>query len=462
MEPIGERGNHRGPPRRRDEMSQAYIHPGERTMASRAVGGAATSGTPVVVAQELTKVFSDFWLRAQIRAVDRLDLRIEPGQIFGLIGPNGSGKSTTIKMILGLLHKTSGRLAVFGKPPTDIAVKQRIGYLPEESYLYPYLNPRETLDFYGKLFGFGRRIRQRRIEELLEMVGLDAVQHRAIGQFSKGMQRRVGIAQALINDPEFLILDEPTSGLDPIGIRQVKDLILDLGRRGKTILLSSHLLSEVEDVCDSMTILYGGKKRAEGTRDELLTTDDRTVIEVESLDRREADEVARFIEQEEGKRIYKVAPARQSLESLFMSIVEKAQAERVQTFGAKAGGPTAAFLRGEAPADEAQRGERLIADLVAGPREQAAAGPTDSTEVDAPGAAQSTTRETAEPDRGMLESLVGGDGDVRPPVAMPTRQAAPRSDAAPSAPAAEVDRSVLESLLGPDGGRAKDDGSRGR
>ena len=224
-----------------------------------------TATAPIVEASGLTKVFRDFWRRPRVRAVDSIAFEIRRGEIFGLLGPNGSGKSTTIKMILGLLHKTSGRLSVFGRAPDDVAVKKHIGFLPEESYLYRFLDARETLDYYGKLFGLEASVRKRRTDELLQMVGLERVAHRPIGEYSKGMMRRIGIAQALVNDPEFLILDEPTSGLDPLGTRQVKDLLLDLKARGKTILLSSHLLADVEDVCDRMVILYGGKVRAEGT-----------------------------------------------------------------------------------------------------------------------------------------------------------------------------------------------------
>ncbi len=199
---------------------------------------APNTSETIVEAVGLTKVFKDFWLRTRARAVDNVDFEIYSHEIFGLLGPNGSGKSTIIKMILGLLHMTRGRLSVFGKPPTDVSIKKRIGFLPEESYLYRFLNPRETLEYYAKLFGIDHRTRRRRIDELLEMVGLTHVAHRPIGEFSKGMTRRIGLAQALINDPDFLILDEPTAGLDPIGTRQVKDLILQLGRRGKTVLLS--------------------------------------------------------------------------------------------------------------------------------------------------------------------------------------------------------------------------------
>ncbi len=216
----------------------------------------------IVEAVGLTKIFRDFWMRTKARAVDDVDFQIRSREIFGLLGPNGSGKSTIIKMILGLLHKTRGQLTVFGKPPADVLIKKRIGFLPEESYLYQFLNARETLDYYARLFGIDRATRRRRIDELLDMVGPAHVAHRPLGEFSKGMTRRIGLAQALINDPDFLILDEPTSGLDPIGTRQVKDLIIELGRRGKTILLSSHLLADVEDVCDRMVMLYAGKIRA--------------------------------------------------------------------------------------------------------------------------------------------------------------------------------------------------------
>ena len=204
---------------------------------------ASENSNNVVEAVGLSKVFKDFWLRTKARAVDNVTFEIRAHEIFGLLGPNGSGKSTIIKIILGLLHKTRGRISVFGRSPSEVGIKKRIGFLPEESYLYRFLNPQETLDYYGRLFGLDRRTRRRRIDELLDMLGLTHVAHRPIGEFSKGMTRRIGIAQALINDPDFLILDEPTSGLDPIGTRQVKDLIIEIGKRGdrkSTRLNSSH------------------------------------------------------------------------------------------------------------------------------------------------------------------------------------------------------------------------------
>lgn len=321
------------------------------------------SGAPVVVCQRLTKVFRDFWKRPRVRAVDDVSFEISRGEVFGLLGPNGSGKSTTIKIMLGLLHPTSGRMAVLGKPPADVSVKKRIGYLPEESYLYQFLNARETLDYYGKLFQLDRAVRKKRIDELLDMVGLTAVQHRQVREYSKGMQRRIGIAQALINDPEFLILDEPTTGLDPIGSRQIKDLIINLGKRGKTVLLSSHMLADVEDCVDRMAILYGGKIREEGTCDSLLTTQGHQVIESDLLDDATISRIDQVIrDSTHGQSsIIRVFKPRQKLEDLFIGLVEKAIAERVATSGAMHGGQTATFLK----ASEAEsQGDALISKLV--------------------------------------------------------------------------------------------------
>jgi len=313
----------------------------------------------------LSKVFKDFWLRPRVTAVADLDLAVHSHEVFGLLGPNGSGKSTTIKILLGLLFPTRGRVAVFGKLPTDVAVKARIGYLPEESYLYRFLNARETLDYYGRLFHLERHKRLQRIDMLLKMVGLDGVQRRPVGEYSKGMQRRIGLAQALINDPDLLILDEPTSGLDPIGTRQIKDLILELKRRGKTVLLSSHLLADVEDVCDRVCILYGGRKRAEGTVDELLLQSTSTVIETDALRAETIAKIDELIQREEGKAIRKAEAPRQRLEALFLDIVHQAQREGVATGGAGAGGPVADFLARDAHLPEAVSGAALIDQLVA-------------------------------------------------------------------------------------------------
>tara|TARA_Y100000589_G_scaffold312874_2_gene333658 strand:+ start:451 stop:1617 length:1167 start_codon:yes stop_codon:yes gene_type:complete len=313
----------------------------------------------VVEAVGLTKVFRDFWMRTKARAVDHIDFHIEPGEIFGLLGPNGSGKSTTIKMILGLLNKTSGRLVVFGRDPSDVLIKKRIGFLPEESYLYRFLNARETLDYYGRLFNLDRSVRKRRTEELLEMVGLSKVAHRPIGEFSKGMTRRIGIAQALVNDPDFLILDEPTSGLDPIGTKQVKDLLLELKSRKKTILLSSHLLSDVQDVCDRMVMLYGGTIQASGTVDEMLKDSDHTVIETPRLKAETIAKLEAVIQDMEGVAIDRIREPRQRLEDVFMKMVQQAQEKKIATSGAAETGETASFLRQES------EGGSLIDSLVA-------------------------------------------------------------------------------------------------
>jgi ABC-2 type transport system ATP-binding protein len=379
-----------------------------------------SGAAPVVACQHLTKVFKDFWLRDRARAVDSITFEIRPREVFGLLGPNGSGKSTTIKMILGLLKPTSGRIAVFGKHPTDVEIKRRIGYLPEESYLYPFLNARETLDYYGKLFELDRATRKRRINELLEMVGLSAAQFRTVREYSKGMQRRIGIAQALINDPDLLILDEPTTGLDPIGTRQIKDLIVELGRRGKTVLLSSHLLADVEDCVDRMVILYGGRVRKQGTCGELLEARNRTSIEAEALDEDTLAEIDRVIRARTGEGIARVSHPRQSLEELFLDMVEQARAEKLETSGAQAGGQTAAFLRGEAA------GENLIDSLLQAGREE----PAPMAPASVPAA--------REPDEDLLARLVRPEEEPVP---------APRRPAPAPVDTSEVDLSVIDSLV---------------
>jgi len=342
----------------------------------------------VVETVGLTKIFRDFWMRTKAVAVDGISFQIQRGELFGLLGPNGSGKSTTIKLILGLLNTTKGRLTVFGREPHDVSVKRFIGFLPEESYLYPYLNCNETLDYYGRLYGITRKIRKRRTEELLEMVGLTQVAHRHVGEFSKGMMRRIGLAQALINDPEFLILDEPTSGLDPIGTRQVKDLLVELKRRGKTILLSSHLLSDVEDVCDRMTILYGGKIHAEGTADELLVDSEHTVIKIPRLHNDGTiAKIEQILEETEGTSIESVEQPRQNLESFFIQIVDKAREARVENSGANVGS-TAPFLKGD------EEGGDLINKLIDQEAEQSRA------------SEQTDDKTTVVQDKAILDSLV--------------------------------------------------------
>ena len=190
-----------------------------------------TAGEAVIETRALSKVYRDFWGRQKVRALKALDLEVYKGEVFGLLGPNGSGKSTTIKLLLGLLFPSDGQALVFGKEATDVSKNEKIGYLPEESYLYKFLNAEETLDFYGRLFDIPAEVRKQRIDELIKLVKIDRARKRQLREYSKGMTRRIGLAQALINDPELILLDEPTSGLDPIGTREMKDLILQLKRR---------------------------------------------------------------------------------------------------------------------------------------------------------------------------------------------------------------------------------------
>jgi ABC-2 type transport system ATP-binding protein len=309
---------------------------------------AKSNGEVVVSVRGLTKVFKDFWGRSKARAVDNVNFEIRRGEVFGLLGPNGSGKSTTVKMLLGLLYPTKGHIEVFNHSPRHVATKSRIGYLPEESYLYRYLNSHETLDFFGNLFRLPGEEREKRAGQLLEMVGLSQTRTRVVGEFSKGMQRRIGLAQALINDPDLVILDEPTAGLDPIGCREVKDLIVALARRGKTIILSSHLLSDVEDVCDRVVIYYGGKIQAMGTLKELLATPDVVRITSPVLPRETLERALEVIRKDVNEDKIKIDNPTQNLESYFLDVVQKARAAAEQTSGATSGHQVAAYLRGDA------------------------------------------------------------------------------------------------------------------
>jgi ABC-2 type transport system ATP-binding protein len=369
---------------------------------------------PVIQVVGLTKVFKDFWYRARVKAVQDVDLTVEPGEIYGLLGPNGSGKSTTIKIILGLLHPTRGRISVLGQPPFDVRTKRRIGYLPEESYLYRFLNARETLGYYATLFQLPRAVRKRRIEELLEMVGLRSAARRPVGEYSKGMQRRIGLAQALINDPDLLILDEPTSGLDPLGSKLVKDIIVRLGSElRKTILLSSHLLADVEEVCSRVTILYGGRVREQGAMEQVLAQRDKTQFTGERLDPETIEAIRRIVREREGKDLLVTTP-RDRLESLFLRIVQQAHREQVETHGSQMAGALAGFF------GQGADGQALLDSLV-------------KPAQPAPEAAQSQP--------------VRADEAVLADLAQPTGKQASPAPQRPAA-AAPVDRDVLEELRG--------------
>lgn len=223
----------------------------------------------VIEIESVGKTFRDFWLRPTVKAVDDLSFTVAEGEVFGLLGPNGSGKSTTIKMLLGLLNPDAGSVKLFGKPPKTLAARKDLGYLPELSYLHPFLTARETLHYYGGLCGLDMRTVKARTSELLEMVGLTEVAGRAVGGFSKGMARRVALASALIGKPRLLVLDEPTSGLDPVSTNEVKTLVKTLVKGGMTVLMTSHLLADAQDVCDRVAILNHGVKVAEGKVSEL-------------------------------------------------------------------------------------------------------------------------------------------------------------------------------------------------
>ncbi|HTA31376.1 MAG TPA: ABC transporter ATP-binding protein [Candidatus Cybelea sp.] len=325
---------------------------------SPAAAASPKAGQVIVSVRGLTKIFKDFWTREKAKAVDNVDFEIRQGEIFGLLGPNGSGKSTTVKMLLGLLYPTRGHIEVFGHSPRHVPSKARIGYLPEESYLYRFLDSHETLDFFGNLFDLPPAQRKQRNEELLEMVGLSKVRTRVVGEFSKGMQRRIGLAQALINDPDLVILDEPTAGLDPIGCREVKDLILTLKSRGKTVILSSHLLADVEDVCDRVVIYYGGRIHAQGPLRELLATPDTVRITMPALGRESMQKVLDVIRRDVAADKVQIDNPTQNLESYFLEVVRKAKESMSETSGATSGSRVAAYLRGDA--ESAPTGDKLL------------------------------------------------------------------------------------------------------
>ena len=286
----------------------------------------AQAATEVVIeTRNLTKVYRDFWGRQKVRALKALDLEVRRGEIFGLLGPNGSGKSTTIKLLLGLLFPTSGQALVFDKDASDVGKNERIGYLPEESYLYKFLNAVETLDFYGRLFDMPSDVRNERVNELITMVGLDWAKRRQLKEYSKGMTRRIGLAQALINDPELILLDEPTTGLDPIGTREMKDLILRLREEGKTVLMCSHLLADVQDVCDRIAILHQGELKELGRVSSLLTVQDVTQIQAGGLSKEAEAEIRDVIARHGGELLSMENPTT-TLEELFLNIVRDSEA----------------------------------------------------------------------------------------------------------------------------------------
>ncbi len=342
----------------------------------------------------LTKIFSDWWGRTKVYAVDDLNLQVRQNEVFGLLGPNGSGKTTTMKMLLGLLHPTKGKALILGGDGANPKINSRIGFLPEESYLYKYLNARETLDFYGRLFGLPAKLRKMRIEALLDMVGLKAVANRSVGTYSKGMARRIGLAQALINDPELLILDEPTTGLDPIGTRQIKDLILKLAQRGKTVLLCSHLLADVEDVCDRIAILYGGKIQTQGRVRELLQQSHKIQITTDAISDSTLSKIEQLIKDEKAE--YEVTSPMDKLETFFINTVAQAQRLAQPTSGAVSTTKIGGFLVQDVPL------ENILDKLVSSPVSK-------ETSQEAPTTEKVPVDEDSgtEPDKQLLTELTG-------------------------------------------------------
>lgn len=423
------------------------------TQAQTAPDPGSTPGSDSAAAPEdiivkglgLTKIFKDFWLRDKVRAVDAIDFEIYRGEVFGLLGPNGSGKSTTIKMILGLLHPTDGKLAVFGNLPRNVNTKKRIGYLPEETYLYKFLTPVETLEYYAKLFHLNRGTRKKRIEMLLDMVGLEHAANRPVGEFSKGMMRKVGLAQALINDPEFLILDEPTSGMDPIATDDVKKVIRQMRDRGKTILLCSHLLADVQDVCDRVAMMYGGKIRREGGLTGLLEVQDKTTITTGAIAGISDEHIVAALEKL-GVTDVALDHPRRTLEQVFLEMVDEAQKEGLQTYGARSGRDVAAFLQGEkdeASAEERieQQREVLIESLVSGEPEKKA-------EVKEAGLAQPGSQEKPAPPPPPSETdSVLADLTGEKPAEPQKKPDKPKAPAKPTDAQPDADSGVIDDLL---------------
>jgi ABC-2 type transport system ATP-binding protein len=274
----------------------------------------------------VTKLFPIPFQRRSVVAVRDLNLQVSAGQIYGLLGPNGSGKSTTLKIILGLVSPTRGRSEIFGRDGSLVASREAVGFLPESPYFYKYLTGAETLRFYGKLCGLrGAKLRNR-VDELLKLVGLTSARDRRLGGYSKGMLQRIGLAQALVQEPKLVVLDEPTAGVDPAGAREIRDLILDLKRRGITILLSSHLLGQVQEICDRVGILADGVLVREGALDDLLAIENQTDLVLEDASTVLVGEIE-TLAAKSGARVIERGRSRTSLERLFLEATEKPNKE---------------------------------------------------------------------------------------------------------------------------------------
>src|SRR5437762_6033560 len=282
-----------------------------------------------VAVSGLTKIFPIPFHRQSIVAVRDLDLRVNAGEVYGLLGPNGSGKSTTLKIILGLVSPTRGRTEIFGRDSSLVESREAVGFLPENPYLYKYLTGEETLRFFGKLCRLHGARLKKRIDKLLELVGLTTARRRRLGTYSKGMLQRIGLAQALIHEPKLVVLDEPTAGVDPAGSRDIRNLIVDLKRRGITVLLSSHLLAQAQEICDRVGILANGALVREGRLDELIAIENQTELILENASHALLDEIERMAAKSQARVIARQKSST-TLERLFLEATSNEEARRTK------------------------------------------------------------------------------------------------------------------------------------
>jgi len=275
--------------------------------------------TPAVCIENLTKIFPVPLRRQRVTAVRNISFEVRPGEVYGLLGPNGSGKSTTLKILLGLVTPNQGRAMIFGEDSRDYHSRRDVGFLPENPYFYKFLTAAETLSFYGKVCGMGGAILNKRIDELIHLVGLEDARDRRIGGFSKGMLQRIGLAQALIQDPRLVVLDEPTAGVDPAGSHQIRDLILDLKKRGKTVLLTSHLLEQVQEICDRVGIMARGEMIREGALADLVSVKNQTEFVIENVTPEIRSQIEHLLQNSPAK-LLSTRQHQRSLESVFLEL----------------------------------------------------------------------------------------------------------------------------------------------
>lgn len=268
--------------------------------------------------RNLVKEFKTSFRRKPLRAVDDVSIRIMPGEVYGLIGPNGSGKSTTMKALLGLVAPSAGQCSIFGRDSMKVDSRDEVGFLPENPYFYKHLSGAETLRFYGKLCGLGGRELEDRVTELLALVDLEGARDRRLGGYSKGMLQRIGLAQALVQEPRLVILDEPTAGVDPLGSRQIRDLILKLRDQGITVFLCSHLLEQVQEVCDRVGIIFRGKLVREGKLEDLIAIEDQSEIVLCDASPELLNQIRALVESTPGASVVRTGKPRTTLERLFL------------------------------------------------------------------------------------------------------------------------------------------------